>query len=135
MLMWPSKNPSTKDFRAFARRSPGRHVERLGTSLSSTDLPDGLDARMDRPFGTIVLVEKPLCAKTNFLSVFNVIWLVQRSRKIFRFTILKIRNTSIAIPPHSEGRFANVTDAGRAAVDATARLTGDANADGEDVWS
>jgi hypothetical protein len=40
-----------------------------------------------------------------------------------------------AILSHSEGRFANVTDAGRAAVDATARLTGEANADGEDVWS
>jgi hypothetical protein len=42
---------------------------------------------------------------------------------------------SLAVPSHSEGRFANVTDAGRGAVDATARLTGDANADGEDVWS
>jgi hypothetical protein len=40
-----------------------------------------------------------------------------------------------AIPSQSEGRFANVTDAGRGAVDAEARLTGDANADGEDVWS
>src|ERR1700751_1520206 len=38
---------------------------------------------MDRAFGTKPLVEKPLCAKTNFPSVFNVIWLVQRSRKIF----------------------------------------------------
>jgi hypothetical protein len=98
-------------------------------------LPDGLDARTDRSFGTKVLVEKPLCAKTNFPSVFNVIWLASGRAKIFRFTILKIRNTSIAIPSHSEGRFANVTDAGRAAVDAAARLTGDANADGEDVWS
>ena len=86
--------------------------------------PTGSIARMDRPFGTKVLVQKPLRAKTNFPSVFNVIWLVQRARKIFRFTILKIRNTSIAIPPHSEGRFANVTDAGRAAMDAAARLTG-----------
>jgi hypothetical protein len=98
-------------------------------------LPDGLDARMDRPFGINVLVEKPLRAKTNFPSVFNVIRLAQRSRKRFRFTFLKIRNTSLTILSHSEGRFANVTDAGRAAVDATARLTGDANADGEDVWS
>jgi hypothetical protein len=38
-------------------------------------------------------------------------------------------------PVPTEGRFANVTNAGRDAVDATARLTGDANADGEDVWS
>jgi hypothetical protein len=36
---------------------------------------------MDRPFGTRVLVEKPLCAKTNFPSVFKAIWLVQRPRK------------------------------------------------------
>ena len=78
---------------------------------------------------------KASVCKTDFPRVFNVIWLVQRARKIFRFTILKIRNTSLTILSHSEGRFANVTDAGRGAVDATARLTGDANADGEDVWS
>jgi hypothetical protein len=36
---------------------------------------------MDRPLGTRVLVEKPLRAKTNFPSAFNVIWLVQRPRK------------------------------------------------------
>jgi len=47
----------------------------------------------------------------------------------------QITSISPAILFHSEGRFANVTDAGRGAVDATARLTGDANADGEDVWS
>jgi hypothetical protein len=47
----------------------------------------------------------------------------------------QITSISSAILFHSEGRFANVTDAGRGAVDATARLTGDANADGEDVWS
>ena len=38
------------------------------------------------------------------------------------------------IPFHSEGRFANVTDAGRGAVDAAARETGDAKADGQGVW-
>ena len=47
----------------------------------------------------------------------------------------QIPSISPAILFHSEGRFANVTDAGRGAVDAAARLTGDANADGEDVWS
>ena len=40
-----------------------------------------------------------------------------------------------AVPFHSEGRLAIVTDAGRDAVDAAARLTNGAEADGEVVWS
>ena len=41
-----------------------------------------------------------------------------------------------AIPSHSEGRFAIVTDAGRDAVDADGALTNGAQiADGEVVWS
>ena len=56
-------------------------------------------------------------------------------QKYSDFQKTQIKSISIAIPSHSEGRFADVTDAGRGAVDATARLTGDANADGEDVWS
>jgi hypothetical protein len=55
--------------------------------------------------------------------------------KIFWFSENPNQSISVAILFHSEGRFANVTNAGRGAVDATARLTGDANADGEDVWS
>ena len=56
-------------------------------------------------------------------------------QKYSDFQKTQITSISPAILFHSEGRFANVTDAGRGAVDATARLTGDANADGEDVWS
>jgi hypothetical protein len=41
----------------------------------------------------------------------------------------------IAIPSHSEGRFAIVTDAGRAAVDAEAPITNGAEAYGKSVWS
>jgi hypothetical protein len=40
-----------------------------------------------------------------------------------------------AIPSHRRGALRNVTSAGRDAVDAEARETGDANADGEVVWS
>ena len=40
-----------------------------------------------------------------------------------------------AIPSHTEGRLAIVTDAGRDAVDADALLTNGAEADGEVVWS
>jgi len=81
-------------------------------------------------------VEKALRAKTDFLSAFSVIWPVQSSsRKYLASPPAQIKSISFAVPPHSEGRFANVTNAGRDAVDATARLTGDANADGEDVWS
>jgi hypothetical protein len=63
-----------------SRRSPRRHVNRLGTSLSSADLPDGLGARMDRPFGTKVLVEKPLRAKTDFPSQRDPGWRSGRTK-------------------------------------------------------
>jgi hypothetical protein len=83
-----------------------------------------------------IFVEKAVRAKADFLNAFNVIWPVQSSlRKYSASPPPQIKSISVAIPPHSEGRFANVTDAGRDAVDAAARLTGDANADGEDVWS
>jgi hypothetical protein len=79
---------------------------------------------------------KNLREKTDFLNAFNVIWPVQsRRQKYLASSPPQIKSISVAVPPHSEGRFANVTDAGRDAVDATARLTGDANADGEVVWS
>ena len=55
--------------------------------------------------------------------------------EIFRFALEANHFISINVPSHSEGRFANVTDAGRDAVDADARLTGEAEADGEVVWS
>ena len=45
------------------------------------------------------------------------------------------RPISFPIPSHSEGRFADVTDAGRGAVDAAARETGVFAAYGEIVWS
>jgi hypothetical protein len=45
--------------------------------------------------------------------------------------------TPLGNPPSdpTEGRFANVTDAGLDAMDAEARETGDADADGKIVWS
>ena len=83
-----------------------------------------------------VFVKNPVRAKTDFLNAFNVIWPVQSSRQKYSASFSsQIKSISVAIPSHSEGRFANVTDAGRDAVDATARLTGDTNADGEVVWS
>ena len=51
----------------------------------------------------------------------------------FRRTQITFRTS--AIPSHSEGRFAIVTDAGRDAVDAAVSLTNDTQADGEVVWS
>jgi hypothetical protein len=49
--------------------------------------------------------------------------------------LTRLESISLTILSHSEGRFANVTDVGRDAMDAAARETGDANADGEVVWS
>jgi hypothetical protein len=58
----------------------------------------------------------------NFLNTFKVIWLVQFSlRKYSASPPPQIKSISFAIPSHSEGRFANVTDAGRGAVDVAAR--------------
>jgi hypothetical protein len=45
------------------------------------------------------------------------------------------QSISFAIPSHSEGRFADVTDAGRVAVDVAARETGTPAAYGEIVWA
>ncbi len=45
------------------------------------------------------------------------------------------QSISLRIPSHSGGRFADVTDAGRVAVDAAARETGAPAAYGEIVWS
>jgi hypothetical protein len=47
----------------------------------------------------------------------------------------QIKTISPAVLSHSEGRLATSQDAGRDAVDAAARETGDAKADGEVVWS
>ncbi|MDP3074478.1 hypothetical protein [Bradyrhizobium sp.] len=55
--------------------------------------------------------------------------------KIFLFYRIENQAISLRIPSHQEGRFANVTDAGRDAVDAAARETGDAEAYGQVVWS
>jgi hypothetical protein len=61
-------------------------------------------------------------------------------RTISEFTKLLLTTdpNHFYIPRHPvplRGALRNVTSAGRAAVDATARLTSVANADGEDVWS
>jgi hypothetical protein len=74
--------------------------------------------------------------KTNFLSQFNVILVVQISRKkysAFRTPQIILASCVRLVPP--EGRLAIVTDAGRDAVDADAPLTNGAEADGEVVWS
>jgi hypothetical protein len=58
-----------------------------------------------------------------------------RLKKYFGFSESQIRCRTPAVPSHSEGRFAIVTNAGRDAVDAEALLTNSAEADGEAVWS
>ena len=50
-----------------------------------------------------------------------------------RFT--QIKSISIAVPPHTEGRFAIVTNVRRDAVDVAVSLTNGTQADGEVVWS
>jgi len=74
----------------------------------STDLPDGL-------FGDLA---------------------VQPSlQKYFGSRLTQITSISTAVPPHTEGRIAIVTSAGRDAVDAKMLLTNSVCADGEVVWS
>jgi hypothetical protein len=58
-----------------------------------------------------------------------------RAQKYYASVLAQITFISAAVPSHSEGRFAIVTNAGRDAVDADALLTNGAEADGEVVWS
>ena len=58
-----------------------------------------------------------------------------RFAKIFRFVPDPNHFISSAIPPHTEGRFAIVTDVRRDAMDAAVSLTNGTDADGEVVWS
>jgi hypothetical protein len=79
----------------------------------------------------------PLRQNTNFLSRINVIWVVQSHlQKYIGFRQTQISSKTPAIPSHSEGRFAIVTDVGRDAVDAGCATDERAGpADGEGVWS
>ena len=62
--------------------------------------------------------------KSNLLSRFNVIWVVQLYRKKY-FAFREPQISSILALSHpSEGRLENVTDAGWDAVDATATQDG-----------
>jgi hypothetical protein len=72
----------------------------------------------------------------KFANKFKLIWVVQsRLQKYTALPAPQITSISPAVPSHSEGRLAIVTDAGRDAVDADALLTNGAEADGEGVWS
>jgi hypothetical protein len=53
----------------------------------------------------------------------------------FCLTTQKLWIIRIAVPSHSKGRIAIVTDAGRNAVDADVPLTNGTEADGQVVWS
>jgi hypothetical protein len=57
------------------------------------------------------------------------------SQKYFHSLLTQLTCISSAIPSHTEGRLAIVTDAGRDAVDADVPITNGAKADGEVVWS
>ena len=67
----------------------------------------------------------------------DVIWVVQSCFKKYSASSLpQIRFRSLAIPSHTEGRFAIVTDVGHGMRwTLMARLTNRADADGEVVWS
>jgi hypothetical protein len=72
----------------------------------------------------------------NFLNQIKLMLPVQSHlQKHFPSPPTQITSISLAVPSHSEGRIAIVTDAGRDAVDAAALLTNGAGADGEVVWS
>jgi hypothetical protein len=74
--------------------------------------PDGL---FNRPTRT----GRALREKSNLLRQISLFLPVQsRLQKNFCFPETQITSISLAIPSHSEGRFAVVTDVGRDAVDA-----------------
>ena len=77
-----------------------------------------------------------LRVKSDLSNPINLICPVQSCwQKYSASRLTQIKSISFAVPFHSEGRLAIVTDAGRDAVDATALVTNGANADGEVVWS
>jgi hypothetical protein len=52
--------------------------------------------------------------KANFLNGIKLIWVVQSFiKKYFRSLLTQITCISLAIPAHTEGRFAIVTDVGQ----------------------
>jgi hypothetical protein len=57
------------------------------------------------------------------------------SKKYFRSLPTQITSPFRAVPSHTEGRLAIVTNAGRDAVDADVPITNGTEADGEAVWS
>jgi hypothetical protein len=75
--------------------------------------------------------------KAKFLNGIKLIWVVQSSiKKYFHFLLTQITCISLAIPSHTEGRFAIVTDVGHGMRWTwAAHLTRARLADGEVVWS
>jgi len=66
----------------------------------------------------------PLRAKPDFLNRFKLFLPVQpSSQKYFHSLLTQITCISHAVPSHTEGRLAIVTNAGRDAVDARSVLT------------
>src|SRR5438067_5432469 len=101
-----------------------------------------------------IALEKPLRAKSNLLSRFNLIWVVQLPSQIYTSSLSpQISGYFRAVPSRQEGRIAIVTNARRDVVDArasarklvagrgqtrerlTARRMNDAIAYGKTVWS
>ena len=59
-------------------------------------------------------VEAAMTAEKKFSFGFNLIWVVQSLlQKYFGSLLTQITSTSLAIPAHTEGRFAIVTDVGQ----------------------
>ena len=71
------------------------------------------------------------------VSTTNVIWVVQSSCKKYSHSLLtQITCISLAVPSHTEGRFAIVTDVGAGCGGRKERVDEGADlADGEAVWS
>ena len=76
--------------------------------------------RRESATGAIAL-EKPLRAKSNLLSRFNLIWVVQLSPQTYTSSLSpQISGYFRAVPSRQEGRIAIVTNARRDVVDAAA---------------
>ena len=77
-----------------------------------------------------------LRAKRKFLRRIKLIWPVQsHSQKYFPSRLTQITSISLAVPSHMRGVSRSSRTWKRDAVDAAARLTKRADADGEVVWS
>ena len=103
--------------------------------VQSPTLADQIGTRAERTQAVNAIAEEGRTGEVRLLAAKSDLPVQSPSQKYFHSLLTQITCISLAVPSHTEGRFAIVTDAGRDAVDAGGALTKALAADGEVVWS